>query len=342
MRNSKYWFCQLLGWGIYGIYDSVVNYLSGRDIKVEIQYTIIFILFSLILTHCYRLFIIKKFNWDKLDLKKLLPRVIIATIIMASVMAMYIAIVGVVIKERTAFQFYFFLIFFLLTLLMILVWNLIYFISKYIATNTELSLEKVQMESALKDLELKNIKASLQPHFIFNSLNTIRSLIIENQEKARDAVMQLSNILRNSLISDKAELVKLETELNLVKDYLSLETMRFEERLVVTYKIESTCLQSLIPPLLLQTLVENAIKHGVAASSSGGFIDITIYDDNNIKTIIKIENTGRYLPNRANREGGFGLDASKKRLFYLYGNYASLTVSNYDINSVITILQIPK
>ncbi len=342
MKNSKYWLCQLFGWGIYGIYDSIVNYLSGRNIKIEIQYTIIFILFSLLLTHCYRLFIIKKFNWEKLDLKKLLPRVSIATIVIASILAMYIAIVGVVIKERTTFQFYFFLIFFSLTLLMILVWNLVYFLWKYIATNTELSLEKIQMESALKDLELKNIKASLQPHFIFNSLNTIRSLIIENQDKARDAVMQLSNILRNSLISDKAELVKLQTELNLVKDYLSLETMRFEERLTVNYTIESTCLQSLIPPLLLQTLVENAIKHGVAASPNGGYIHISIYDEASIKTIVRIENTGRYQPNRSNREGGFGLDASKKRLFYLYGNYASLTVSNYDINSVITILQIPK
>jgi two-component system, LytTR family, sensor kinase len=343
MKINYYWLCQLIGWIIYGVYDTLVNYLSGRDLKIETPYTFIFIFVALCLTHLYKVFIIKKLGWINLNLKQLLPRVIFSTIVIASILAMYIAIVGVVIKERTAFKFYFFLIFFSLTLLMMLTWNLIYFLWKYIISNTELSIEKIQMESTVKDLELKNIKSNLQPHFIFNALNSIRSLITENQEKARDAVMQLSNILRNSLISDKAELVKLEKELSIVKDYLNLESIRYEERLVVNYTIDKNCLQSLVPPLLLQTLVENAIKHGVGVSPNGGFINFDISDFNNTKTIIKIENTGDYNPkSNKNKEGGFGLESSIKRLFYLFGNYASLTISNSTKNSVITLLEIPK
>jgi two-component system, LytTR family, sensor kinase len=342
MKVSKYWICQISGWSIYGLYDTFVNYLSGRELSVEIKYTIPFILFSILLTHLYKVFIVKKMGWIQLNLKALLPRVIFSTIIIAAILALYIAIVGVVIKERTAFRFYFFLIFFSLTLLMILTWNLIYFLWKYLANMEELSFENLQMESTLKDLELKSIKANLQPHFIFNALNSIRSLIMENQDKARDAVMQLSNILRNSLVSDKAELVNLEKELNIVKDYLALEKVRYEERLTIKYTIDQTALQSLIPTLLLQTLVENAIKHGIAASPAGGLINFVIFSSLNFKTVIQIENTGIYQPNSNLKEGGFGMTASLKRLFYLYGNNATLKIVNTENNLVLTTLEIPK
>jgi two-component system, LytTR family, sensor kinase len=198
------------------------------------------------------------------------------------------------------------------------------------------------MASALKDLELKNIKSNLQPHFIFNALSSIRSLIIENQDKAREAVNQLSNILRNSLISEKAELVELKKELHIVQDYLSLESIRYEERLRVTYHINKDCLPSLIPPMLLQTLAENAIKHGIAVSPKGGVIKISITNKNDLKTVVTIENTGSYEPNTSPKEGGFGIDASIKRLYYLFGNLASLSISNTNSATVVTTLEIPK
>ena len=193
----------------------------------------------------------------------------------------------------------------------------------------------------LKDLELKNIKLNLQPHFIFNALNSIRSLIFENQEKAREAVMQLSNILRNSLITEKEELVLLEKEMKIIEDYLALESVRYEERLNVKYNIDEKCLSTLVPPMMLQTLIENAIKHGISQSSIGGFINIDIFENINSKTIIKIENTGKFNPEENSDGTKFGLNASLIRLNYLFGKLASFSISNSLNNSVISILEIP-
>ncbi len=343
MRNRKYWLYQICGWGLYGLYDTLVSHLSGRDIRIEGKLTLYFIIVAILITHLYRWFIIKRFNWVLLSLQPLLIRVIIASVVIGSLFAFFTSYISAASSERAMFKFYFILVYFNITFLLTLAWNLFYFTLKYINSNAELSIEKLQMASALKDLELKNIKSNLQPHFIFNALSSIRSLIIENQDKAREAVSQLSNILRNSLISEKAELVELKKEIHIVQDYLSLEGIRYEERLQVTYHINKDCLQSLIPPMLLQTLVENAIKHGIAMSPSGGTIDISINAKKDIKTVIIIENTGIYERNVIpNKEGGFGIDASIKRLYYLYGNLASLSISNTNTNTVITVLEIPK
>jgi LytS/YehU family sensor histidine kinase len=116
----------------------------------------------------------------------------------------------------------------------------------------------------VKELELQTIKAHINPHFIFNSLNSIRALVDENPERARKAVTELSNILRSSLQSDKMETVSLQKELSIVKDYLALEYMRFEDRLKIVYDIDEDTLDRPVPPMMLQTLVENAIKHGIS------------------------------------------------------------------------------
>jgi two-component system, LytTR family, sensor kinase len=342
MKQSKYWLCQIGGWSIYGAYDTLVSYLSGRNIWVEGVLTLYFIAFAILLTHIYRYFIIKKFHWITLSLQPLLIRVIIASVAVGGLLASFVSYITLHSTERADFKFYFILVYFNLTFLLTLAWNLFYFTLKYINSNEALTIEKLQMASTVKDLELKNIKSSLQPHFIFNALNSIRSLIIENQEKARDAVMQLSNILRNSLISEKAELVELGKEWHIVQDFLSLESIRYEERLKIIYSVDKDCLQSLIPPMLLQTLAENAIKHGIAVSPNGGFIKINIAAKNTNKTIITIENTGNYEPTVTSPEGGFGIEASIKRLYYLFGNLASLSISNSNNKSVMTYLEIPK
>ena len=115
------------------------------------------------------------------------------------------------------------------------------------------------MEALVKSLELNTIKAHINPHFIFNALNSIRALIDENPQRARNAITELSNILRSSMQTEKMETVPFERELNIVKDYLALENMRFEDRLKVEYDIDEDTLNQPVPPMMLQTLVENAI-----------------------------------------------------------------------------------
>jgi two-component system, LytTR family, sensor kinase len=341
MNDKKYWLCQIGGWGIYGLYETWVNFLSGRDVLSESKFTVFFVLYAIIITHLYRVFIIQKFQWFNLPLKLLVNRVAIASLIIGSLLSIYMCVSAMILGERAEFHFYFFLVFLTATMSWSLSWNLIYFLWKYINSNRELEIEKIKMQMSLKDLELKNIKLNLQPHFIFNALNSIRSLIFENQDKAREAVMQLSNILRNSLITEKEELVLLEKEMKIIEDYLALESIRYEERLIVKYNINNNCLSTLVPPMMLQTLVENAVKHGISQSSNGGFINIDVFENINSKTTIKIENTGNYSPEESSESTKFGLNASLIRLNYLFGKLATFSVWNSGNNSVLTILEIP-
>jgi LytS/YehU family sensor histidine kinase len=211
--------------------------------------------------------------------------------------------------------FYFFIYFF--------IWNLIYFVYHYVGKSRKQQLDTLRLETLVKELELKTIKSHINPHFIFNSLNSIRALVVENPERAREAVTELSNILRSSMQMDKAETITFEKELDIVKDYLALENMRFEDRLKVEYKIEEDTLDQPVPPMMLQTLVENAIKHGISKQIGGGVVRI-ISDFKDDYHELAVQNTGQ-LNGYMNGEG-FGLSSTTNRLSLLYGDKAQFEI----------------
>lgn len=202
-------------------------------------------------------------------------------------------------------------------------WSCIYFIYHYIEKSRRQQLDALKLEALIKELELKTIKAHINPHFIFNSLNSIRALVDENPERARRAITELSNILRSSMQSDKSETVTLEKELYIVKDYLALENMRFEDRLKIEYQVDEDTLTQPVPPMMLQTLVENAIKHGISRQINGGVVRVISEFKNNYHELA-VQNTGR-LNGKVNGEG-FGLSSTNDRLSLLYGNKAKFEI----------------
>jgi two-component system, LytTR family, sensor kinase len=209
--------------------------------------------------------------------------------------------------------------------LFLAIWNLIYFSYHFVMKSRQDQLDRMRLQSTVKELELKTIKAHINPHFIFNALNSIRALVDENPGRARTAITELSNILRSSMQAEKAETTPLEKELNIVKDYLALEHIRFEDRLRVEYEIDEDTLDQPVPPMMLQTLVENAIKHGISKHKDGGSIKI-ISDFRNDKHELIVQNTGK-LNGTANNEG-FGLTSTQNRLKLLYGSRASFQISD--------------
>ncbi|HMG66792.1 MAG TPA: histidine kinase, partial [Chitinophagaceae bacterium] len=184
----------------------------------------------------------------------------------------------------------------------------------------------------------KTIKSHINPHFIFNALNSIRALIDENPLRARTAITELSNILRSSMQTEKQETVFFEKELNIVKDYLALEHIRFEDRLNVQYEIAENTLTQQIPPMMLQTLVENAIKHGISKQVSGGTVTIVSRMKEHYHQLV-IRNTGRL--NNMGNEDGFGLTSTRNRLHLLFGEEANFNIREINGNMVEAELQIP-
>jgi len=216
-------------------------------------------------------------------------------------------------------------------LLLIAIWLLIYILYHYIEKNRNNQIDRLKLETTVKELELKTIKSHINPHFIFNSLNSIRALVDENPERARKAITELSNILRSSMQAEKSETVPLEKELDIVKDYLALEHMRFEERLQVVLDIDEDTLQQPVPPMMLQTLVENAIKHGISKQINGGTVRVVAdFKDDHLELLV--QNTGQLSDNI--NTSGFGIKSTEDRLNLMYQGKAAFEIKNIDGNMV--------
>ena len=223
-------------------------------------------------------------------------------------------------------------------LLLIAIWMLIYIVYHYVEKNRNNELDRLKLETTVKELELKTIKSHINPHFIFNSLNSIRALVDENPTRARRAITELSNILRSSMQAEKSETVTLERELDIVKDYLALEQMRFEERLKIEFDIDEDTLQQPVPPMMLQTLVENAIKHGISRQIKGGLVRvIASFNNNNME--LRVQNTGQ-LSTTPNGDG-FGIKSTQDRLNLMYQGKAVFEIRNLDTNMVESKVSIP-
>jgi two-component system, LytTR family, sensor kinase len=231
-------------------------------------------------------------------------------------------------------------------LMLIAIWMLIYIVYHYVEKNRNDQLDRLKLETTVKELELKTIKSHINPHFIFNSLNSIRALVDENPTRARRAITELSNILRSSMQAEKSETVTLEKELDIVKDYLALEQMRFEERLKIEFEIDNETLQQPVPPMMLQTLVENAIKHGISKQIKGGVVRIAARFINNNKMELLVQNTGQLNGNlhadaKLADGQGFGIKSTQDRLNLMYQGKAVFEIRNLDNNMVESKVTIP-
>jgi LytS/YehU family sensor histidine kinase len=159
----------------------------------------------------------------------------------------------------------------------------------------------------------------------------------EDPERARKAITELSNILRSSIQVDKVEITSLKKELAIVKDYLALEYIRFADRLKVEYEIDDAVSHFAIPPMMLQTLVENAIKHGLSKQPGDCLIKIIAKIEEG-KMVIMVENSGKL---EATGNDGFGLQSTRDRLNILYSGEAEFDIYQCQPNQVTAKLTIP-
>ncbi|HEY6619769.1 MAG TPA: histidine kinase, partial [Steroidobacteraceae bacterium] len=201
-------------------------------------------------------------------------------------------------------------------------WLVIYFTALAVREHRSAQFKQSELARALQLAELRLLKSQLNPHFLFNALNTVRSLIADDPARAQDAVTRLAKTLRYTLTSPQDELVTLSQELEIVADYLELESMRFEDRLRVEIHVPDEAAGVHIPVMLLQTLVENAIKHGIAQLPAGGLLRVSARLQNEL-LMLDIENPRSSAP-LTTAHDGVGLSNARDRLRLLFGARASL------------------
>lgn len=340
-EKKRYWISQVIGWSAFAVVNLVIIAAFGRYTWQRLVVFLIICLAGLLLTHQFRNYI-KKNNWINLPIKKLLPRVLIVCLIIGTLI--YILAFG---SDYALGQFKSdeFKIASPLAGIINLggvaaIWSLIYFSFHYFQNYKRAEIESYIWEAAVKDFELKTLKSQLNPHFMFNALNSIRALIEEDPKSAQTAVTKLSNILRYSLKIERNETVPLDEEMQTVADYLALEAMRLEERLKYKISVDPKSSKIEIPPMMIQTLVENGIKHGIAKRTFGGEIFVTTKLENS-NLYISIKNSGQIEEDLLKQSNGFGISNTKQRLNLIYGDNAKFEIKNNSDDSVSAEITIP-
>jgi sensor histidine kinase YesM len=229
-------------------------------------------------------------------------------------------------------------------LLNLLLWNLTwvaaYFSVALMRARYRVALQQARLSESLQAAELRLLKSQLNPHFLFNALNGVRALIADEPTRAQNAVTQLARTLRYTLDSGREEFVTLARELEMVDDYLALESLRLAERLRVVREIDPRAATTRIPVMLLQALVENAIKHGIAPLREGGALRIAArMGDTELE--IEVENPRPLASNARHPAGGVGLENTARRLELLFGARASIRLELSDARRAKATARLP-
>jgi hypothetical protein len=341
-RSLVYWLCQFVFWSVIFLNNTFWSACALPAIAGRLA--VVFACASLVAilgTHVYRAFIHRR-GWTKLSALQALPRAALASVLTGSVLGyLAIAIWMLLIHGKyhsggpgwtwtlpTAIYWsaYVFL------------WSVVYFGVHYSKRSRQAELENLQLQVKAKEAQLQGLVSQLNPHFMFNCLNSLRSLIAENPERAQDMVTELSGLLRYALQSNGSATAPLETEMEMVQSYLRLENIRFEDRLSVEIDLQPETLCVALPRMLLQLLVENGVKHGIEKQPEGGRIRVcSRLDGGTLK--VQVINSGQLLdPGGSTR---IGLANAQERLRLLYGGAAELRLENSGSDSVLAALTVP-
>ena len=325
--NRAYWTCQLLGWSSYA---GLGMWMASRQVGWTSEITVgygLYALYSIGLTHLLRRYVNAR-GWVESPRYFLLFLTAWITGLMQA--ALVTAISWLLVGGRSGFLQASNAPYAALGISSVTVgWMAVYLA----ATSGRRHREKLL---ALREAELRGLEMQINPHFLFNSLNSIRGLVLENPPLAQDLITRLANILRYNLHRDAGHTVPLGSELEAALDYLALEAARYEDRLRVEVAIAPETRGVQVPPMLVQTLVENAIKHGIATLPEGGELAVrSALRDGTL--ILEVENTGRLKEDDTAGRPRLGLQNIRERLRILYAGRAALDVANRDGRVAATV-----
>ncbi len=336
-RRIYYWALQILGWGAYGGY--VEFFIRGTDnprLKF-VQWPIV-VLSHMFGSHALHA-VIKGRGWIGVSIRKIaLPLLLSMVTIDLGVQAVCLAVallLGVVTVREYALLAPFYLI---TAVVLYSIWSGIYFAFEYGWLYRNAQMRELRLQTSLQQAELAALRSQVNPHFLFNCLNNVRSLIAEDPEAARTMLLKLSELLRHSLDVAQRDRIPLEAELHVVEAYLDLQKLQFESRLHWHVEASEESIGRQVPPMLLQQLVENAVKHGISKLQGGGKIYVSAQITTGRDLELRVENTGALAAQSAN---GVGLRNARERLEFLGGKNARLDLEQVSSDTVRARVLLP-
>lgn len=337
-----FWVLHLGGWGAFALLN-----LIGRQYFVHFHHSELINSLVLSLSLVIASYGLRKFYQRNLNIQNLLAgslHIFIGSVL-ASLLSM--AIYALIIVPNQSYIFnaehpellHQIMFSFPILFILMLAWSALYAGFKKQQHLKAAQRQQQVLAESLKSAQLDVLLNQINPHFLFNAINNIRALIIEDSMKARDMLANLSQVMRHTMQIDRTQATNLSEELSIVEQYIALNKLHFESKLTVQYDIEPSTRLLKFPPMILQLLVENAIKHGISKRKTGGRIVIT----SSIKAeqwLITVENSGELVKNQSNATNtGIGINNIKQRLDLMYGKESTLTLtpSSMGVKAIITI-----
>jgi two-component system LytT family sensor kinase len=346
MRTTQkiwFWLLQLIGWGFPAFINGWGKYISNATFNknyIIAEATLFFVL-GVFCSTLLRNYLKKHISFDRF-----LTKDFIKTLVSYVVVALLFSVLSIVLSYFL-YQWYhekrlevtqLMVIYVFLNMYLFLFFWLIFYISiKFFLGIKQNRIERLQLETSLKESQLNTLKGQINPHFMFNSLNNIRGLMLEDVEKSREMITRLSEMLRYSLSKSATDKITLQEELEMVENYIALSKIQFEDRLAFESIVDDMLLKEEIPPMIIQMLVENAVKHGISNQKKGGKVTVQILKKND-ELFIQVSNTGKIHATKESTK--VGLKNIQNRLTLLYGNKAHFSLIDRD-NEVVANIKIP-
>jgi len=345
----QFWMLQLLGWSGWGVSTYLGVVFSSTPPPYYSLYIATVSLFGLLITLGLRQ--VFHFIWDMREPRRLL---------LALASALVAAAIWIALRRYLFAQLFpqeleglvgdhgslmYLLRGIISAFWVMLVWSILYFGIKYYLLLQQEREQHLRLAGIAHETQLKMLRYQLNPHFLFNTLNAISTLVMERQnELAAGMVQRLSSFLRHSLDSDPMQKVTVAQEIEMLSWYLDIEKVRFEERLQLHIDIAPEAERALLPSMLLQPLVENAIKYAVAVSPKGGSIGISASIEDE-QLVLQVADDGPGLkpqvPDTRRRSSGVGISNIRERLRELYGKRQSLRLSATEPHGLTVTICLP-
>jgi two-component sensor histidine kinase len=344
-NRKAYWTCQIAGWSAVFLAGTGWAFAFRAYTKISLPSvaagTALFCVVGVLVSHLLYM-VVRRAHWLQMPMRQAWPRLASATALAAMPLSATSILANIAfihsMPVHTMLDPHVFLAIWTNHLVLMVGWMALYLAAHEFRQRRQAEVSALRLDLVAQQAQLRGLRAQLNPHFLFNCLNSLRELIAENPQSAQKMVTQLSALLRYSLQSDHTEQVPLAEEIQAVQDYLDLETVRFEDRLRVHWNVASGVAAAAVPPMLLQTLVENALKHGIAKRPEGGEITIAAWPEDSL-VHLEVINNGN-LPETPS-QNGIGLKNARSRLQLLYGEKGNIVLENIAENRVRAAVTLP-
>jgi len=338
-----YWGCQLFGWGGVSVFGAIMDALQGLAVHPNIQsqdhrFLPLTCFAGFWTSHLLR-FLIRKGGWLERPPRELVFRYAIAL----ALSTLMLSIFGTFFFKNPSLgesKMETFTIALMINSSLMGAWMAIYFLFHFYEAFHRSREEQVLLRETITRSQLEALRLQLNPHFLFNVLNSIRALIPPAAPEAREGVTRLAAVLQSTLVGKTTDTIPFARELELVHDYLAIEKLRFAEHLRIEEQIDPTLDHIPIPPLMLLTLVENAIKHGVQLHEQAALLSLGGSLEGEWVTLT-VESPGSESPGAVHSSLGIGLKNVRERLQLIYGSEASAVLESISESMMRCTLRYP-